>query len=252
MRRLAFLFAILVAASAAVASPVRADDMTLRWNDCGVSGVALKTFACDTNSGASELFVSFTLSAPRPLTGIEAMMEVVYPATGPVPSWWDVPACRPSTVFGLNLAADFTGCVSPWAASAAGGTIFEPTFFAPTIGRLRAAVGVPPADSASLAAGVEYGALRIRLSYAKTTGAGSCAGCDQPVGVYLRQVECFDGSPQPLVIFPSTPDDSRYFVNWQCEGTPHFDHSFVDGWTFSNCDVATRRPSWGRIKGLYR
>lgn len=92
MRRLAAIvslfFAVLVTAAA------HADDMTLRWDDCGASGAALKTFACDTNVGASELVNSFALSAPRSLTGIEASLQVLYPSSGSVPSWWDVPACR--------------------------------------------------------------------------------------------------------------------------------------------------------------
>ena len=253
MRRFPSLAVLVAVASYAAAIPARADDMTLRWDDCGVSGTALETFACDTNTGVNELVVSFTLSAPRSLTGIEAMMEVLYPSTGPLPSWWDVPACRSSSVFGVTVASGFAGCVSPWAPSAAGGAIFEPTFFGPTIGRLRAAVGVPPVDSASLTAGVEYGALRITISHAKTSGAGSCPGCAQPAGIYLRTIECYKASdPLPLVIFPTVPDDHRYFVGWQCEGTPQFDHALVTGWTFTSCNVATKRPTWGAVKSFYR
>lgn len=253
MRRLAFFFALVVGSSSPAAPAAGADDMMLRWDDCGAGGTALKTFACDTNSGANELVVSFRLATPRSLTGVEAMMEVLYPVSSGLPSWWNVPACRPSTVFGVNVASGFAGCVSPWAPSAAGGVIFEPTFFGPTIGRLRAAVGVPPVDSASLAADVEYGALRISISHAKTTGSGSCAGCSLPAGIYLRTIECYNASdPLAHVIFPAVVDDPRYYVNWQCEGTPQYDHSFVNGWTFTNCEVAARRPSWGRIKELYR
>jgi hypothetical protein len=251
VRRLTFfILGWIVAASSAVSA--RADDMTLRWDDCGASGTALATFACDTDAGTSRLVVSFSLSAPRSLTGVEAMMEVLYPSSGGVPSWWDVPACR-SSVFGVNAAATFTGCLSPWAPSAAGGAIFEPNFFGPAIGRLRAAVGVPPADSASLTAGTEYGVLSITLSHVKTTGAGSCSGCAQPAGIYLRTVECYNAvDPQSLVIFPATGADHRYFVGWQCEGSPTFDHEFVDGWTFMDCNVATKRTTWGAVKGLYR
>lgn len=229
-----------------------ADDMALRWDDCGAGGAVLRTFACDTNSGADELVVSFTLSARRSLTGVEAMMEVLYPSAGPVPAWWDVTTCR-AGAFGVNVSSGFAGCVSPWAPTAAGGAIFEPTFFGSTIGRLRAAVGVPPADSASLTPGIEYGALRISISHAKTTGAGSCTGCARPAGIYLRTIECYNAvDPLPLVIFPSVVEDHRYFVGWQCEGAPRLDQSFVSDWTFSGCNVPAMRPSWGRIKGLYR
>ena len=246
------LIACLAIAASCASAPVRADDMRLAWDDCGAAGVALKTFACDTNVGANDLVVSFTLSAPRSLTGVEAMLEVLYPSAGPVPSWWDVTTCR-AGAFGVNVATGFTSCTSPWAPSAAGGAIFEPTFFGPTIGRLRGAVGVPPADSASLVAGVEYGALRIAVSHAKTTGAGSCSGCTQPAGIYLRTVECYNAvDPLPLAIFPSNPDDHRYFVGWQCEGSPHRDGAFVDGWSFTSCNVAARSPTWGAVKSLYR
>src|SRR5438876_5543541 len=40
-------FALMLAANLAFA-----DGINLSWDDCGASGATLKTFACDTNSGA--------------------------------------------------------------------------------------------------------------------------------------------------------------------------------------------------------
>jgi len=70
-----------------------------------------------------------------------------------------------------------------------------------------------------------------------------------PVGLYLSRLRLLLG-PDPNFDYPLP--ELRY-VNWQCAGSPILSSGGeVTGWSFPNCATATREPTWGRIKALYR
>src|SRR5439155_25286638 len=74
----------------------RAAGVNLSWNDCGASGTALATFACNTNAGVHTAVASFVPpDGVRELMGVEADVRIESSASS-LPDWWrhGTGACR--------------------------------------------------------------------------------------------------------------------------------------------------------------
>jgi len=85
----------------------------------------------------------------------------------------------------------------------------------------------------ALVAGTRYQANVIQSRSTKTTGAGACDGCTQPVNLYALRV--FIAEPDGAVELPV--------------GDPQF---HCAAWRTSCFFTPTRRQSWGEVKSLYR
>lgn len=236
-----------------LSSPAPAADIALHWDDCAPAGASLRAFACGTNTGADLLIGSFIPPAGvTDFIAMEATMQVLFPSGTALPDWWNVPACRPAAVFTPTVDFGFGPCESPWSPNAAGGYAYSPTFYTPSSGRLRVVFAAPPQDARALDSNTEYYAFRLSVGRSKTTGAGACAGCEVPAGIYLRSIRIEQQTGTDFTLFPVAGQELEhsYYASWQCDGIPRI----VDDASFQviNCGVPAKRPTWGTIKGLYR
>jgi hypothetical protein len=235
---LAFAGALMLCAQLASAAGIN-----LSWDDCGLNGQALKTFDCATNSGAPfSMIASFIPPAGvNEFLGLSAQVDIT--TAGPLPPWWQhgSTSCRSTT--GLAVNFDFTSgpfsCVDFYVGSAAGGYAYDVGFGSPNRARFRVQLAVPfdnrgPVDESS-----EYYAFKGNVLRAKTTGVGSCAGCQEPACIVLNEIQLFQppsAANDPVIVNPA----ERNFVSWQ---------GLVPGCPLS---TPTQSKSWGSVKSMYR
>jgi hypothetical protein len=256
MRRilgLSLVAAMLCGASVAVAAP----GLSLSWQSCRGEGTGSsnRAFACDVNTGASEvLVVSFELPADlAQVSGNEVVLDLLS-QSDPMPAWWDFKnagACRlTSLVFNQVADPNNVVCVD-WAQGGSTGGIgaystgtpasmgnIDPAL-APRHRRCVIALAVPPNALQDLVAGTEYFACNLTIDHAKTVGTGSCAGCSQPMCIVLQALNVTTPVLANNIYIgnPSTPASN--IVTWQGVGP--------------NClAVPTRNATWGQVKALYR
>ena len=271
MRRIcrAASFAALLAVAVSPAM-VRADPLVhMAWDDCGAAGSATRTFACNTNLGVEQLYVSFV--PPAGITAFNALEGDIrlwafgtsYPPV--IPSYWGVGSgqCRASSVSLTFFGSGPFTCANPWPTSAAGGAVMESTFSSNFQPRIRCIAAVPAGDEQSLDPSIEYYGFRLVFNHRKSTGLGACDGCSTPIGLELRGLR-IDQSPSGTAPYDfETGRNSGVFqtVNWQCEGAPAIyedvSHGGVHtwaiaGWDFPGCVTPAQRRTWGSIKSLYR
>ncbi len=179
--------------------------INLSWNDCGVAGDSVKTFACDTNTGVDHLVATFV--PPRGINRFVGLSADLRIAATSLPDWWKHGAgqCRP----GGSLVPEFDvpgeACATAWPGTQAGGFSYELGSYGANTARLRLQAAVPSEEAFALVDGLEYYAFRVRVARAKTTGAGSCAGCLVPVQVRLENIQLFqpaDANRDPLLDAP--------------------------------------------------
>jgi hypothetical protein len=226
-----------------------AGGVSLAWDNClPEGGQALKTFACNSNTGSATMWGSFRLSSPQPnFVGVEASVEV-QTASGALPDWWqlfNVGACRQTA---LAATFDFTEaiatlCTDPWQGGAQGGlaayqtsaTVPADPSGLPNRARVKIAAAIPIGSPVSLDANREYYAFKLRVGYAKTTGAGACAGCATTACFVLRDLVAAqsDGSKEYL----SDPLGVAS-VRWQSIA--------------SECPSVVQPLMFGTIKSFYR
>jgi hypothetical protein len=104
-------------------------------------------------------------------------------------------------------------------------------------------------QGSNVGAGPEYIVAALRLSVVRTTGSGSCGGCEIPVCIAVRSVSFTRvlGQPPILVLYQPLNGTDANFVSWQGGGSP------VVGGAIG-CPAATpvRRTVWGSVKTMYR
>lgn len=226
----------------------------LEWGDCGAAGASVRAFSCDTNSGADVLVLSFV--PPGGITdfqGLQAVLEATAPDGFTVPDWWNLSACRAGGMVGSFDFSALPTCTDPYEHTGAGGVAAITSGPLPRFGLAAARPTTTPLDST-----VEYYAGLIVVRHLKSAGTGACAGCVTPAGIRVVSLELdgpgssyqFDLNARALGAFPA-------YVTWQCSGQPKFSYDFrygydFLGWDFPGCVTATRRPTWGAVKSLYR
>ena len=262
-------FFVLMVVAGSPAAVLADPQVHMAWDDCGAAGSVTKIFACNTNVGAEQLYVSFVPPAGITLfNALEVDIRLWVNGTSfpPVlPLYWSMGAgqCRPqSLTLAFFTSGPFT-CANPWPASAAGGTIVDSSSATNFQTRIRALAAVTPGDEQSLDPGTEYYGFHLVLSHKKSTGLGACDGCSTPIGMELRSLKIYQ-NPSGL---PPYEYETGYrtgvfqTVNWQCPGDPLFRteaghggelYWFVVGWDFPGCATPTQQRSWGSIKSLYR
>jgi IPT/TIG domain len=197
------------------ASPASGEGINLSWNDCGLHGTDIQSFACNTNSGAHEAVGSFV-----PPTGVDQFIaiaaELLIESPNDLPDWWrhGNGFCR--GVSGLASSFDFTAvpssCVDPWNGQASGGHQYDVAFGGPNRARLRLFAAMPTGYEIPVDPGTEYSAFRVRLLHSKTTGTGSCTGCGDAVQLMLNSIQLYQPSGvNPLVTMPI----DRTTIYWQ-------------------------------------
>jgi len=244
--------AILLLPALALADP----SVHLAWDDCGASGVATKTFACGGNAGSEVLVVSFVPPAGIDhFQGIETKLQLMGASPATLLDWWQLSSCRSGALIAdVDFTAGPFGCADPWLGQGAGGASFSSLN-----GQINAIAALPAEAVRALDPAVEYDGLKIVIRNVKTTGAGACGGCTQPIGIMVGYVQLDSASPDPAYIYPSTLRETGAapYVIWQCSGTPRLDLDwqygyFLVGWDFPGCVTGARRPTWGAVKSLYR
>lgn len=250
MRRLPGILAPVVLAALAFPwlAPARAGAEPvahLSWNDCGASGVVTRAFACNTNSGAEELIVSFVPpEGVETFTGIDARIRV-WPPTPSLPPWWALGTggCRSASLRVQAFAPGTSACPTPWTPEH-----FTFVEFNAAAQEIRAAVNLNHGQEHPLDPAVEYYGLRLTINHAKSAGSGACEGCSMPVGMYLSRLWMFQGAEFTFVFpLPEVP-----YVNWQCSGGPVVEQGVVTGWQFTDCATPAQGRTWGQIKALFR
>ncbi len=237
--------ALLAAALLASSAPAAAASIALAWDECrSGGGASLRTSACDTNLGAEEWFASLVLDAPlADVIGVIVVFDLQHSQPA-LPDWWALQpgGCRAGELDASAAFADRPGCADPWAAAPLGAAALlqgiqpgQPRGGANQM-RMYYAAAVPSSQAVGWSAGTAYPAARLRLSRARTTGAGACAGCAEAACLVLNSIEVQRlGGPDVVL----TDGGGQNIVNWQ-PGAP------------SCTPVPVLRTSWGRLRTLYR
>jgi hypothetical protein len=242
MKKATLLVGAMLVLGAANAS---AAGINLSWTDCGLAGTQNMNFACNSNSGAPFTMVGSFIAPPGGLPeflGISAQIDIKT-SSPTVPDWWAHGGtnCRGTT--GLSTNFDFTSgpftCVDFYVGSAAGGSAYDVGFGTPDRARFRIQCAVPfdnrgPVDDVS-----EYYAYKANVLRAKTTGAGSCAGCSVPACIVFNEIQLFQPPEQANDPVITNPIDRQY-VTWQ------------GGSALCPQSTPTQSKSWGQVKSLYR
>lgn len=228
---------IVACSSLLAAATASAAGINLSWNSC--AGASAKAFACNTNAGTAYLFGSFV--APpgiSALTGNEIVLDL-QAASVTMPAWWDffdAGACRPSALtISADGSTDLSGtCTDDWQGGAAAG-IASYTALGSNRRRIVAVVSNPFVTD-PLEADVEYFSFRLGISYAASTGAGSCAGCLTPVCLSLQSIKLVQpaGVGDVLLNNPASFNCAMWRNPTNC------------------CQVSARNRTWGAVKALYR
>ena len=273
MRRvLTTMIALALAATTAHAG-TSAPGVSLNWDRCfGDGSVQYKQFACDANVGSDRLVGTFELAQDfAGVTGIEIGMDVGS-LSNPLPAWWRVNfagSCRTSGLTTTLAPPPGSIACTDWAGGQAAGGIaaYQIDTFSPNRARLRLGTAVPaPID---LFAGQEYFQFTLNLGRSKTTGTGACAGCTDPVVIFLTSARLTPTTGPSLILNRGANYSGSQWVSWQngyptnvvlppvCEFNPIIpNHCALNQTTFFTVlpysVTPTRNSTWGQVKSLYR
>jgi hypothetical protein len=244
MKRIGLATTALLVWGAATASAQ--GGINLAWDDCGTSGVQNLTFACNANSGAPfSAIASFLPPGTLPeFLGLNSQIDL-RSQNAALPDWWKHGGdqCRGNT--GLAISFDFTSgpftCADFFLGQAAGGFVYEfpATPSSGDRGRIRVTCAVPFDNRGEVTEGTEYYAFKANILRAKTTAAGSCAGCAEAVCLVLDNIWLFQPPEQnndPVLMNAA----NQKHVTWQS--------------ALKNCPQSTPtvNRTWGQVKSLYR
>lgn len=243
MKKLLTLAAAALALSATVAS---AQSIHLAWDDCyfaGGGGGVDKTFACNSNAGAARSIFASVIP-PAGLTQYVGSVCVfdLQAADAALPAWWQFQAggCRLATSLTAAPAAGVTSCLDLTDNPQFGGIDYAVGGSGPNRARLRTAYAMDAGLAGPVGTTDELTVMQISINNNRTTGAGSCAGCNIPVclvfnSLLLDQVD--PNLPRGLV-----SSGEQQFVTWQGASA------------VTPCPAATPTQSktWGQVKSLYR
>jgi hypothetical protein len=243
MRRVAIAVsvALLFGASAAWSQ----GGVNLAWTDCGIHGTPNLSFACDTNSGPPlSLIASYYSPVALPeFLGLTGRIDLRNDFLDPLPDWWKHGRdyCRGTT--GLAVSFDFTNgpvqCLDFFMGQATGGFAYDyPEGVGANRASLRVTCAVPFDLRGPIEPDLEYYAFEVNLLRAKTTGAGSCAGCATRMCIALNEIQLFQPPEQQHDPTIQNPAD-RSFVTFQGASPICF-------------TVPAVSRTWGQVRSLYR
>lgn len=248
MKRLATAVFLLTLAAAPSA---HAAGMGLRWGSC--EGTANRNFACDQSSGTEVLVASFVPPGGiTEMTGIEAYLHISA-ADGKVPMWWQMVqpgSCRRTSISAVLDVSDQIECDDPWEGQGMGGMALYKVDGANGVD-LRLGIAIPSDQKHALSSGRTYAAFKLQINHLKTSGAGSCAGCETPVCITFDRMVIAQYIPPPYTTatrgrnteitlgLPATGNTPGNVATWQ-GGT-------------ATCGAGLSRPSsWKQVKDRFR
>ncbi len=209
----------------------------------------VKTFACDTNTGAMIFTISCNTSLPvADFVGFTAIVDsrTDWWYGPPLSDWWQLyntGSCRATS---LSVSNDFTlspqtACTDPFSGRMAIASVsaYETALYPPPYplnapptycARLKLAATTGDGGIIPFEADTWYYVARVRVNYAKTVGTGACAGCETPMALIVTQVSaCGVGG---CVRMSSAVHNGA--LGWQGDATPALNRT------------------WGQVKSLYR
>src|SRR5262245_4516885 len=242
MKKLVFTCIAWLALTPSIAS---AGGIKLAWNDClGAGGATNRTFACDTNVGFNDLYVSVDPSVDLPdVNGSNPLIDLTTYSTAQLPAWWQLKnagSCRP---FGISAPTIPGSCADLWNGHAVAEiAAYYTTAVVPQLplnwARILGSVYVPTTNAVAVHPGTEYTVMVIRITNAKSTGLGACDGCQLPACIVLNEVLLTTNNSGDLIMKNSIqydcPGEPGTTVSWQGSPTP------------------TLNRTWGQMKSLYR
>lgn len=255
MRKVTLLCGMLLALVATVASA--GPGVNLRWNPgCFLDGAPIdRTSACTANTGSQTLVASYELPAAGLLqvSGLEIVIDIGT-ASVALPAWWqfkNAGACRLSSLT-VNAVNGTTSC-SDWVPGGGSGGLaaYSVGLYGPNTARMVIGFATPP-PLPDLAGGTEYFACNAKIDMLKTTGTGSCAGCNIAACIICNSIKVATppvaGQPSRDITLsaPANPLDSDY-VRWQ--GGIGISVGGKDGCPQA---VPTHKATWDQVKTLYR
>jgi hypothetical protein len=176
-------------------------------------------FACNENTGPIfQLIGSF--SPPDGIdefVGMRATLKL-RSATSTLPDWWKFGSteCRGAAALATSFAFG-TGpfsCRDFYEGQAHGGYAYDIGFEGPDQARFRIECAVPFDRRGPVVPGEQYYAFRALIARSKSTGTGSCSGCDTPMCITLVEMQLFqtpEAANDPLLTNPI----DRNYVSWQ-------------------------------------
>ena len=244
--------------------------VNIRWDNCYADGGALnRTFACDTNTGSERLIISFELDTEmEEMSGIEIYMDLGAAAVT-LPAWWqfrNAGTCRQTSLnMNVTLPNGAVNC-EDWSSGQAASGIGAYTIgsLGPQTAEIRAAAAVPASALAHLFPGIEYYAVTLTISHAKTVGTGACGGCETPMCIFASTVRLTTPVVGGGVVLNRGANSDSQYATWQ-NGQPTDVHrgpcffplgelcqTFHQSFSCVLSTTPTRSSTWGAVKSLYR
>ena len=240
---------VLALALLAASPPVRAQGISIGWQDCrsgGNAGFDRQSFGCTSNTTQFPLYPSVRLAAPvDSVFSVELVIDVDV-AADPLPEWWlmDAGSCR---ALSWTASAPFPGgCSDAWGGAGSSAAVVQGWLPGVPGGssrhaRLLVAAGVLAQDAVALAADVSYTLCRVALDSRNT--AACTSGCTTPACLVFNSVliRRLPGSAFEEVLVTTPEVAGANVVVWQ----PLLGSA--------DCaSVPVRRSTWGAVKALYR
>jgi len=165
--------------------------INLSWNDCGLAGNEIQTFACNTNSGPG-FFLIGSFRPPAGITqfiGFDAVVRIDAGAST-LPDWWrhGASGCRGIGAISTTFNILSTTCQDLFPGNPAGTQTYDIAYYAPNTARLSLHIQFA---TGALNSSQEYYAFQTTIAQTKSTGASSCAGCTTPVRLELLSIQLF-------------------------------------------------------------
>lgn len=238
-----------------VAPLAHAGNVSMRWNKCygEGTGVANRSFSCDTNVGSELLVGSFIYSAPlNDVIQLDAIVDLAA-SSASLPAWWQFTGgsvCRGTSLSadinfdGSNLAcSDWTDGFGPEAAIS-----YTAGVRGANTARALISASIPTGTAPAMFAWNEYFAFNMKIDHAATAGPGSCAGCSTPVCIMLTSISLTRSNVSaPVVLSGPTNGTDANYVTWQGGGAPT-----VGSATGCPAATPTRNATWSAVKSMYR
>lgn len=191
--------------------------INLSWNDCGAFGSNLKAFACDLNIGPTmELFGSFV--PPPGLNDFVGMVTrlQIQSSSPTLPDWWKLGAgeCRGGlSASDFDYTAGPSSCADPYSVTVNfGGHVWETGATGVDRTQLLVQASIPSGNAHPLDPGTEYYAFTIRITRGKSTGAGSCGGCNVAGSIRMSSIDLYHAGTGDYV--KVAHPDLRNAVSW--------------------------------------
>ena len=244
-----------------------ATTLHLAWNDCYGSPTAatVKTFLCDADSTTIRLVGSCVPdSADTNVVGFSAVLDFATTGGVPLSDWWmlQTGGCREGSVTVSYRNIMSTGCRTiPWSPmSLLGSTYSTSTNRAVPGGAQLSLIVADTRISANLVPGEEYALFEIDLDTHHTTGTdgAACGGCAQAMCIAFYMLDLYIPSLYDQQLHIGSADAT---VAWRCANSADvYAGSNPMGWlewgltscTLGQCPTPVVRPTWGRLRSLYR